>query len=325
MGGMKISELDFLHLLPVFMRDDEAVMALSKAVNELIGEPGKRLSTIRTWDKIDELNEEECDELAWELDVDWYDSRMGLNEKRETLKLAQQIKRKRGTKWAVERLISAYFGEGYVMEWYEAGSAPYTFAVITTSTNVLADNFNKFVNAANAAKNERSHCLGIFYLWEQGPEQGIEVAAGTGVHKYDFKKCGTYPRLTTLGFAIKNTSIETEPEVSTYGYDFKYCGAKSPLRCITLIDIETGISYMVYVSGGKLKMKPISKTARTRNIYFNDIDTAKKYTVYVSGGKLIMNTTTEAAAVNSGLIDDLTTEEPYRLYVSSGKLKMTTA
>ena len=49
MGGMKVSNMDFIKLLPAFMQDDEAAIALSKAVNKLIGEPGKRLATIRTW------------------------------------------------------------------------------------------------------------------------------------------------------------------------------------------------------------------------------------------------------------------------------------
>ena len=48
MGGMKVSNMDFIKLLPAFMQDDEAAIALSKAVNKLIGEPGKRLATIRT-------------------------------------------------------------------------------------------------------------------------------------------------------------------------------------------------------------------------------------------------------------------------------------
>ena len=38
---MKVSELEFLRLLPAFMRDDEAAIALSKAMNRLIGEPSK--------------------------------------------------------------------------------------------------------------------------------------------------------------------------------------------------------------------------------------------------------------------------------------------
>ena len=45
MGGMKVSNMDFIKLLPAFMQDDEAAIALSKAVNKLIGEPGKRLAS----------------------------------------------------------------------------------------------------------------------------------------------------------------------------------------------------------------------------------------------------------------------------------------
>lgn len=224
MGGMKISELDFVRLLPAFMRDDEAVIALSKAVNDLMGEPGKRLHTIRTWDKIDELTEAELDELAWELDIDWYDSTgMGPEEKKETIKLAQQIKRKRGTKWAVERLISAYFGEGYVMEWYETGDAPFTFMVLTTEASISPENYVKFVEAAKAAKNERSHLAGIFYLWQQGPDPGVECALGSDLHRYGFEKCGTRDRTATIGFVVKE-SVETEPEATLHRYGYTKSG-----------------------------------------------------------------------------------------------------
>lgn len=57
-----MSNMDFIKLLPAFRQDDEAAIALSKAVNKSIGEPGKRLATIRTWDKVDELTEAECNE-----------------------------------------------------------------------------------------------------------------------------------------------------------------------------------------------------------------------------------------------------------------------
>ena len=224
MGGMKVSELEFLRLLPAFMRDDEAAIALSKAMNRLIGEPSKRLKTLRVWDNIDNLNEAECDELAWELDVDWYDSTgMSLEEKRATLKIAQQIKRKRGTKWAVERLISAYFGEGYIMEWYEMYGTPYTFVALTTNAHITAQNYEKFVEAVKAAKNVRSHLAGIFYFWQQGPDPGVEYALDSSLHRYNFVKCGTRPRIATVGFIVKQ-SIETEPEEKLHLYGFPRSG-----------------------------------------------------------------------------------------------------
>ena len=224
MAGMKISDLDFVRLLPAFMRDDEAAIALSKAMNKLIQPPGSRIPTIRTWDEIDSLNEPECDELAWELDIDWYDSTgMSLDEKRETIKLAQQIKRKRGTKWAVERLISAYFGEGYVMEWYEMYDSPYTFVALTTNANTDTQNFNKFVEAVKAAKNARSHLASVFYFWQQGPDPGIEYRLDSSLHRYNFVKCGTRPRIATVGFIVK-PSIETDPEETLHLYGFTKAG-----------------------------------------------------------------------------------------------------
>ena len=230
MGGMKVSDLDFLRLLPAFMRDDEAAIALSKAMNKLISEPGSRIPSIRTWDEIDRMSEAELDELAWELDVDWYDSTgMSLEEKRETLKLAQQIKRKRGTKWAVERLISAYFGEGYVMEWYEMYGTPYTFVALTTNTHTDAHNFEKFVEAVKAAKNARSHLAGVFYFWQQGPDPGIEYALDTKLHRYEFVKCGTSPRIATVGFIVK-PSIELDPEARLLFYGFTHAGT---IKCGT--------------------------------------------------------------------------------------------
>lgn len=224
MGGMKVSELEFVRLLPAFMRDDEAAIALSKAMNRFIGEPSKRLKTIRVWDNIDNLTEAECDELAWELDVDWYDSTgMSLEEKQATLKIAQQIKRKRGTKWAVEQLISAYFGEGYIMEWYEMYGVPYTFVALTTNTHIIAQNYGKFVEAVKAAKNVRSHLAGVFYFWQQGPDPGVEYALGSKLHRYNFVKCGTRPRIATVGFIVKQ-SIETEPEEKLHLYGFPRSG-----------------------------------------------------------------------------------------------------
>lgn len=227
MSGMRISELDFVRLLPAFMRDDEAAIALSKAMNKIMGEPGKRLNTLRTWDKIDELSEAECDDLAWELDIDWYDSTgMTLDEKRATIKMAQQIKRKRGTKWAVEQLITAYFGEGYVVEWYDMDDGiPFTFSVLTTNPHTTAENYHKFLEAAKAAKNERSHIAGVYYFWQQGPDPGVEYALGSSLHRYDFEKCGTKNRTATVGFLVKS-AVESEPEETLHCYGFVKCGTR---------------------------------------------------------------------------------------------------
>ena len=256
MGGMKISELDFVRLLPAFMRDDEAVIALSKAVDKLIGDPCKRLSTIRTWDKFDELTEAECDELAWELDIDWYDSTgMGLEEKRETIKLAQQIKRKRGTKWAVERLVTAYFAEGNVEEWYETGGDPYTFIATPPNTNITEETIGKFMEAVNAAKNARSHLAGVLYYWKQGPTPGIEYVFGNSRHLYDLPKCGTRDRPAVLGFVLK-FGAETEPEETHHLYSFTKAGEN-----------PCGTGQKIVTTGASVKAEAVTEPTTAHAVY----------------------------------------------------------
>ena len=222
--GMKIDDLQFLQLLPVFMREDEAAIALSKAVSRLFSEPGAHIEAIRVWDKIDELTSSECDELAWELDIDWYDSSSTLEQKRETIKDAQKIKRKRGTKWAVERLISIYFGAGYVMEWFDVPEGnPFDFYVLTTNTEVVSEDYNKFIAAAKAAKNTRSHIAGVFYYWEQGPDPGVAYSLETKLRKYNHKRCGTAPRTATIGLLVK-PSVEVDPAVELHKYAYTAAG-----------------------------------------------------------------------------------------------------
>lgn len=191
MAGMRLSELDFLKLMPAFMQSDEAVKAFCSALNSIMNEPASRIHTISTWGQYNQLSEAECDEMAYELDIDWYDSSATLDEKRKTIQYAQQIKRKRGTKWAVERLVSTYFGDGAVTEWFEENppGKPYTFSITSYSPKITKENYNKFMEAVDAAKNERSHISTMTHVWWQAVE--LTVEAKRRLYSYDFLQCGT--------------------------------------------------------------------------------------------------------------------------------------
>lgn len=183
MGGMKVSELDFIRLLPAFMRDDEAVIALSKAVNRLMLEPGKRMSTIRTWDKIDELNEAECDEMAWELSIDWYDSTYPIEVKRNLIKSYISTKRKSGTKAAVVSVLRSIFKDANIEEWFEYGGAPYFFRleVAIPENGVTAEQQRKALENIKYYKNVRSWLERVNYTGESSGE--LKIGAYTAVGK----------------------------------------------------------------------------------------------------------------------------------------------
>lgn len=268
---MKISELDFLHLLPAFMRDDEAVIALSGAIDELFGD--LRVDTLSTWDRIDELTDAECDDLAWELDIDWYDDSLGIAEKRETIKLAQQIKRKRGTKWAVERVLQLYLGEGGVIEWFEKEppGTPFTFEVYTSNPNVTDETFALFKQAVEIAKNKRSHLIGISHRYMMAD-------------KYTGKNYYLY---------IGNSKLKADISTTT-----------QQSKDMNFIDIATGTIYNLYFYNGKLKMDVATdlqvndETATTQKEYnFKDFSTGDMYNIYVENGDLKMASVVSGTSV----------------------------
>lgn len=225
MAGMKLSNLQIENIMPQFMRSDEAVAAMCTALNKIMSEPLGCIKNARTWDRYDYISENECDELAWELDVDWYDSSAPLAEKRRMIKQAQQIKRKRGTKWAVEQLVSVYFGTGYVIEWFDVPEIcddPYTFCVLSDS-EISEENYSRFISAAQTAKNERSHLSGIYYYWFQGPER-IEIAHTQKEYVYNFSRiCGTYPIPGTVGITDKR-AVALSSEIFATTYNLKKSG-----------------------------------------------------------------------------------------------------
>lgn len=153
---MRLSELQMIKLLPQWMREDDADSALAEAIDKLIKKHARKIKTLRTWDQIDNLTNEELDELAWELNVDWYRTDFEIDRKRATIKQAAAIMAKRGTKWAVERLVETAFGLGEVTEWYEYGGRPYCFKV-TTNATLTRDGMQMFLSMIERVKSARSH------------------------------------------------------------------------------------------------------------------------------------------------------------------------
>lgn len=149
---MKLDNVDILKLVPEFMRKDEAVMGLAAAVNALIKEPGGRIKTARVWDQIDLLTDEQLDELAVELDIDWYDKTLPIENKRAIVKSADLIHSRRGTKWAVEQVLIDVFGSGTVVEWYDYNGQPFHFRVRTDYPLETQDIIERFRKAVAVAK-----------------------------------------------------------------------------------------------------------------------------------------------------------------------------
>lgn len=224
---MKLDDIEFIKLLPYFMQEDETDVGLSKGMSKIISAVFSNAKTLRVWDQFSSLNEKQCDELAYELDVDWYNQEgMTLDEKRDVLEKAISIKKKRGTKWAVEELLTSYFGSGEVMEWPEFDGQPFTFYALTENEQMDEESFQKFVNAVQNAKNERSRLAGIMFFLKIGKEEEgtqILITCDDKSHKYDFRLCGNIPKKATIG-TLEKESIEVSPGDEPHEYGFEKTG-----------------------------------------------------------------------------------------------------
>lgn len=128
---MKLNDADILRLLPEFMREDPAVKGLASGINVLIRGAGQKAVTARVWDQIDQLDDAQLDELAYELDIDWYSAELPIDRKRAIIKNSDLVHSRRGTKWAVEQVMADVFNGGTAQEWYKYGGKPFHFRVTT--------------------------------------------------------------------------------------------------------------------------------------------------------------------------------------------------
>lgn len=143
---MKLSELEFLRLLPQFMREDAAVQGLSFGLDIIIPQLSESIKYLTTWDHIDDLSEDELDELAWELNILWYELDADISIKREVIKNSDRVYQHLGTKWAVENVIRSYFDTGYIKEWFEYEGLPGRFRVYSSDPSITGEKLQSFLN-----------------------------------------------------------------------------------------------------------------------------------------------------------------------------------
>lgn len=133
---MKISHIDMNKFIPMFMRDDECVQAIAAAINDICAHIDT--ARLRTWDQLDKLTHDELDELAWELNVLWYNAAGTLEQKREQIRTSDDVWRTLGTRYAVEMVITQLFGSGTLEEFWEyEGGKPHYFRVRLSDPSVL--------------------------------------------------------------------------------------------------------------------------------------------------------------------------------------------
>ena len=176
---MKLSDINFIKLIPQFMQDDDAVRGLAAAIDNIVPGLAVSISKLSTWDHIDELTDAELDELALELNIPWYETSASLAIKREVVKNSDKVYKHIGTKWAVENIIKTYFGDGYIMEWFEYDGEPGHFRVYSSNPSLNNERLAEFLALLNKTKRASAKLDGISITLDAE----LVLAMGVALHE----------------------------------------------------------------------------------------------------------------------------------------------
>lgn len=209
---MKINEIDLNKLIPLFMRDDETVKALSSAINDILKIYDS--SKLRTWDQIDKLTENELDDLANELNIPWYNKKSKIEIKRQIILDSDNVWKTLGTRYAVEAVIFALFGSGELKEFFEyEGGRPHHFKIDISDPSVLTEEGEKEFRRVLELVKRKSQILDTIQLVL---EQKFKLYLGSIFNEKTTEQYEFIPKLENefigpniyLGFAVLEDTIE---------------------------------------------------------------------------------------------------------------------
>lgn len=174
MDNITLENCDFKKLLPLWMRLDQTDASLAESMDTTTSEIINKTSMLSKWNDIDELPEERLDELAWELNISWYRYDASLKQKRNIIKNAKRVHRKMGTKWAIEQVLTCYFDESIILEWWQYGGEPGHFKIQTVNTATvnedaemflaILDNVKRYSQVLDAIEVVSSSSLEVEYI-----------------------------------------------------------------------------------------------------------------------------------------------------------------
>lgn len=209
--------IDFIRSLPPPLKTDSNMLALAQVISEQLQITARQIKKNIIYARIDELDEETLDILAYDLHVDWYDYTYPIEVKRATIKDSVKVHRKLGTKYAVQTALGNVFPGTKVEEWFEYGGDPYMFKVIigATTTGISAERQAAVLERVRFYKNLRSHLEAISYKIEK--KATVQIAAvhaiGTRLEIYPYLARGIQSSGGVLyaGFTKYARTVEIYP------------------------------------------------------------------------------------------------------------------
>lgn len=152
----EVSVSDLTASMPEALLDSEEPGILVRILAEKMMELDGKIRNLLIWPQVDALPETLLDILAGDMHIDWYDYDADISIKRTIIKAGVAVHKRLGTLWAVQKVITDYFGAGEVREWDTYGGEPHHFKVVSGNAEMVGINLDRFVNMLGHVKRKSS-------------------------------------------------------------------------------------------------------------------------------------------------------------------------
>jgi phage tail P2-like protein len=154
-----LQTVDLGDLIPPSIANDPQVQAAVQALNSELQACTAQIEQTVLIARIDELDSDTLDQLAWHYNVLFYSTGYTLSQKRGAIKQAIYWRRIAGTKAAVVGAIESIGYGAIISEWYQHAGIPYTFKidVEVVGLPIIDETWEKAQRIVDATKNTRSH------------------------------------------------------------------------------------------------------------------------------------------------------------------------
>ncbi|EAA8874446.1 phage tail protein I [Salmonella enterica] len=136
-----ISDISLLDVLPQNLAQNPDVIAMSKAIDDELHAINNLIPKTTIYGLIDGLESAVLDHLAWQWNSDTWRDNWPVSLKRSVFKSIIRTKRIKGTRAAVEDVVSSLGGVVDIKEWFEQSprGEPYTASIVASINSFDGD------------------------------------------------------------------------------------------------------------------------------------------------------------------------------------------
>ena len=176
-----------LETFPFSLGRDVDKYKLADGISEQIAELFQKTDNAEIYTRIDELDEEVLDKLAYDFKIEWYEPLDSVENKRKTVKECIMVHKYKGTKFALETALRCLYDDVEVFEWQDYGGEPYHFKVVIYDTSNDFSKRSRVIEKIMYYKNLRSVLDSI--VFEVGVKTETPVKCGVIIGA-KYKKIG---------------------------------------------------------------------------------------------------------------------------------------